>query len=205
MSGFELNKIFGAFLGALLLIVSLSHIAGAILHVEEPEKRGFEVAGVESDTSGAATVKQELQSIIPLLTSADIEAGKKVAKKCLACHVFEKGGPHKLGPNMWDIVNRNQASFPDFAYSKALKELTGTWDYDALNKYLYKPKKYAPGTKMNFVGLKKEKDRANIIAYLRSLSEKPADIPAVEEPAAEEAPVAEETNATEPATEETTQ
>ncbi len=113
-----------------------------------------------------------------LLKTADPAAGAKVAAKCKACHGFDKGGPNKVGPNLWDIVGAKQAHLGDaFKYSDALKGLGGEWTYDALDKYLTAPKEYAPGTKMVFPGLKKPEDRAAVIAYLRSLSDSPKPLP----------------------------
>jgi cytochrome c len=116
--------------------------------------------------------------IADLLKSADPAAGAKVAAKCKACHGFDKGGPNKVGPNLWDIVGAKQAHLGDaFKYSDALKGLGGEWTYDALDKFLTAPKEYVPGTKMVFPGLKKPEDRAAVIAYLRSLSDSPKPLP----------------------------
>ncbi len=113
-----------------------------------------------------------------LLKAADPAAGAKVAAKCKACHGFDKGGPNKVGPNLWDIVGAKQAHLGDaFKYSDALKGLGGEWTYDALDKFLTAPKEYVPGTKMVFPGLKKPEDRAAVIAYLRSLSDSPKPLP----------------------------
>jgi cytochrome c len=113
-----------------------------------------------------------------LLKAADPAAGAKVAAKCKACHGFDKGGPNKVGPNLWDIVGAKQAHLGDaFKYSDALKGLGGEWTYDALDKFLAAPKEYVPGTKMVFPGLKKPEDRAAVIAYLRSLSDSPKPLP----------------------------
>ena len=117
--------------------------------------------------------------------SADIAAGKKLAKKCTACHVFEAGGANKVGPALWSIVNKAKASADGFAYSAALAEFGGTWDYQSLNAFLAKPKAYISGTKMNFGGLKKPKDRANLIAWMRVRADSPAALPSVEDIAAE--------------------
>jgi cytochrome c len=117
-------------------------------------------------------------AIADLLKAADPAAGAKVAAKCKACHGFDKGGPNKVGPNLWDIVGAKQAHLGDaFKYSDALKGLGGEWTYDALDKFLTSPKEYVPGTKMVFPGLKKPEDRAAVIAYLRSLSDSPKPLP----------------------------
>ena len=113
-----------------------------------------------------------------MLAAADVAAGKKSARKCSACHTFDEGGANKIGPNLWNIVNRPIASDGDFAYSKALKgKAGGTWTYEELDAFLAKPKAYAPGNKMTFPGFKKVGARADMIAYLRSLSGSPAALP----------------------------
>jgi cytochrome c len=112
-----------------------------------------------------------------LLAQADLAAGEKGAKKCVACHSFEQGGAAKIGPPLWDVVDRAIGSIDGFAYSDALSGHGGAWDYAALDGFLAKPKDWAPGTKMAFVGVKKPEDRAAIILYLRSLSDSPAPLP----------------------------
>ncbi len=115
--------------------------------------------------------------IADLLRTADAAAGEKVAAKCKACHTFDKGGPNKVGPNLWDIVGAKQAHLDSFKYSEALKGLGGDWTYADLDAYLTAPKTYAPGTKMAFVGVKKAEDRAALLAYLRTLSDTPKPLP----------------------------
>jgi len=111
------------------------------------------------------------------LASADIAAGQALSKKCTACHVFDKGGPNKVGPNLYNVVNRDVASVADFKYSGALTDHGGAWSYEELNGFLYKPKAWVSGTKMNYAGLSKAEDRANIIAWLRTLSDNPTPLP----------------------------
>ena len=113
----------------------------------------------------------------PLLASADPAAGQAASKACAACHSFDKGGANKVGPNLYGIVGAKHGHIDGFAYSDAIKGKAGPWNYDELNKFLYDPKAYAPGTKMTFAGLKKDQERANVIAYLRSLSDNPAPLP----------------------------
>ena len=105
-----------------------------------------------------------------------LESGLKISKKCVACHGFDAGGPNKIGPNLYNIVNKNQGK-ADYAYSKVLASLSGKWTYEELNKFLYKPKLYSKGTKMNYAGLSKTKDRANLIAWLRTKSDSPVSLP----------------------------
>lgn len=119
--------------------------------------------------------------IATLLASADAGAGEAVFKKCASCHTSEKGGPNKVGPGLWDIVNRPIASHEGFSYSAGMTTFSEghkvLWDYDHLNFFLEAPKKHVPGTAMGFVGLKKNDERANLIAYLRTLSDNPVALP----------------------------
>jgi len=105
--------------------------------------------------------------------AADLEAGKKVFKKCATCHTVDNGGANKIGPNLWDVVGQAKAGVEGFRYSGALSGAGGTWTVADLDAFLTKPKVFMPGTKMSFAGLKKEKDRTNAIAYLASLSDAP--------------------------------
>ncbi len=128
--------------------------------------------------SAAFAQQPPVESINDLLAHADVAAGQATAKPCMSCHNFEKGGPNKFGPNLWDIVNRQRASHTGFTYSGALLSGKGKpWTYDELNHWLYGPSAYVPGTYMTFVGLKKTQDRANVIAWLRTLSDHQAPLP----------------------------
>ncbi len=181
MSSFELNKIFAAILSVALVIMLSGFIANKAVFVEDLDKDAIEIEGAELDGHGgghgAQSGPQIPEPILGLLAQADIERGAKVSKTCVACHSFEKGGPVKQGPNLWNIVQKLKCETSGFAYSDALKSLEGKWDYDSLNKFIAKPKQYAPGTKMNFVGIKKPEDRAAVIAWLRQQSDSPAPLP----------------------------
>ena len=124
-----------------------------------------------------AAAEPGLGPMAPLLAAASVESGKKLARKCALCHTFKKGGPHKIGPNLWDIVGADKARWENFSYSAALASVGGSWGYEELNAWIAKPKAYIPGTKMTFNGLKELEDRANLIAYLRTLSDSPRPLP----------------------------
>jgi cytochrome c len=177
MDGFELNKIVGAVLGTLLVTMALGLAAEAIYHTEKPEKPGFAIevaeAPTEADEAGPAGTP-----IAARLAAANPEEGMTAGRPCLACHSYEKGGPQKTGPNLWEIVGRAPGAVPGFAYSDAMKAKAGEpWTYDTLDRFIADPKGYLPGTKMSYSGLKREDARADLIAYLRTLSDNPKPLP----------------------------
>lgn len=194
MSGLEWNKIAAAVLLAGIIGMVTGYVADALYHpVEEPATRGYKIAGAEEMMDGAAPQVQKEEKpvdILAFMAEADAAAGEALKRKCAACHGFEKGSPHKVGPALWNIMGTDIASADGYAYSDALKNLQGKWGFQEMSEFLRKPKDYAPGTKMAFIGFKKPEDRANMIAYLRSLSDNPIPVPAytppVEEPVAEE-------------------
>ena len=116
-------------------------------------------------------------TVLALLAAADAGDGKKVFKKCKACHTVDKGGAHRVGPNLWDVVGRAKAGAQGYRFSGVLAGLGGTWTFADLDAFLAKPKAFAPGTKMSFNGVRKAADRAAVIAYLRSLSDSPKPLP----------------------------
>jgi len=176
MDGFEFNKILMAVLCALLLGKTTGVVSDRLVNPIYLEKSIYIVEGLDEEPSAAAPVEEKIDPITPLLASADPEKGKAVAKKCLQCHSLEKGGKNKVGPNMWGVVGAPLGA-KSFSYSKALMDKGGNWDFESLNLFLIKPSNFIKGTKMSFAGLKKAKDRANLIAYLNSLSDAPVAVP----------------------------
>ncbi|MFN7709603.1 MAG: c-type cytochrome [Holosporales bacterium] len=180
MDGFRLNQIFMAILIALVVSKSGNLIAERLVAPKMLEKDIYIVEGVvegAAATTPVAATSDQVEDIEPLLAAANIENGKNVAKKCVQCHTFEKGEPNKVGPNLYNIVENKVAHLDNYAYSAAMKAKGGTWTYASLNKYLHSPSKYVPGTKMAFAGLKKTQERADLIAYLRTLSDAPHPLP----------------------------
>jgi len=190
MGGMEFNKIFAAILVAGIIASFSGFVAKKLVHPHELEEDAYPVEGVEV-VSGGAQVEQKAEPILDLIAQAEAERGQKVAKACAACHSFDKGGAHGVGPNIWDIVGAEKQAKDGYTYSGVL-DANGEeyWTYIALNKYLWKPKKYAPGTKMNYIGLKKPEDRAALIAWLRMQASSPAPLPSESQIEAERAELA---------------
>ncbi len=146
-------------------------LTGSMLpHAEAPH---IIVAGAEDASSTAASTPKAAEPAFDSTTYiANVENGMKVAAKCKACHTFENGGANRTGPNLWGIVGASVAHINGFAYSSAMvakKAEFGTWDKEHLNAYLESPKEYVPGTKMQFNGIKKPAERADLLAYLETL------------------------------------
>jgi cytochrome c len=171
----------GALLGTVFVLMSVSIASEGIFHSGAPEKEGFAIVAEEAGGEAAGGEAPAAVPIATLLASADAGAGEGVFKKCASCHTSENGGPNKVGPNLWNIVNRPIASHEGFSYSAAMTTFSEgqkvVWDYDHLNYFLEAPKKHVPGTAMGFAGIKKNDERANLIAYLRTLSDSPAALP----------------------------
>lgn len=178
MDSLEINKIVACILVVALVVIGLSNLTEILYEVEKPEVAHYIIEGVDDEPATIDTAVSEEVEEIPiqiLLASASVDKGAKVFKKCSNCHVPNEGGANKIGPALWNIVNKDIGG-TDFAYSNAMASYGGKWSYDELNGFLKNPKKYIEGTKMSFAGLKKETDRANVILYLRSLSNNPAPI-----------------------------
>jgi len=177
MDSFEVNKILGAVLGTCLCLLAINIAAGAIFAPEKPAKPGHEVAVPEQTPSGKPAEPEKQQPIEQLLANADMKRGENSAKKCQACHTFNKGGRNLVGPNLWGVVGRQRASEPGFNYSAAMKAKGGNWTIEDLNQFITNPRGFIPGTNMTFAGIPRGSDRADVITYLNSLSDNPAPLP----------------------------
>ncbi|MCF3627622.1 cytochrome c family protein [Thalassospiraceae bacterium LMO-SO8] len=144
-------------------------IGDTLVHANEPEKMGFEVAVADQGDAQDAAPKEAEKPVMELIATASADAGAKVFKKCTACHSAEAGAKHKIGPNLWGIVGHPQGKADGYTYSGVLAGLSGKWTMEELDKFLADPKGYAPGTKMTFRGIPKNSDRAALLVFLDSL------------------------------------
>ena len=181
MSGLEVNKILASIILAVLIVTLIGHFGDLVIDIDHDDKKetAYKI-DVPEDSTGVGVVEKKEEVIEPismLLASASLDNGEKLFKKCATCHNYEKGSANKVGPHLWNIINRPKANVEGFAYSKALAEYGGEWGYEELAEFLYKPKKYIKGTKMNFAGLKKVKDRSDLVYFLREHSDNPAPLP----------------------------
>ena len=182
-NGFEFDKIVLSIALSICVIIFSNHM-GNVLYSPSYfiEKRGYEIE-IQDDSNGAPIKKKGIPDVIDIaaiMANANGALGEKIFNKCSVCHTPNKGGPNKVGPNLWNIVGSKTASIPGFKYSAAMshrRQDGKKWDYEELYRYLYAPKKYIPGTKMAFAGIKNDEDRVNLIAYLRNLSDNPRPLP----------------------------
>lgn len=177
MDSMEINKAVASVLVAGIAFMLSGVIAETLVRPQHLEKTVLKIEGAATPAAGTPK-PAELPPIAPLMASADPAKGSAdVHKLCSACHTFTKGGPNGVGPNLWDVMTRGHAELPNFNYSNALKSKKGKWSYEELNQWLHKPSSYAPGTRMGFAGIRSEKERADVIAFLRSISDNPPPLP----------------------------
>jgi len=202
MDSFEWNKIAGAVLGTFMFVLVVKFVGEALFEPAVPAKPGYVVEGVAEQAPGSAAPQAPAEEPLPdwgtVLPAADVSAGQAVSKRCEQCHDITKGGPNKIGPNLWGVIGRPRASHPGFSYSSAMSADHDSWTYDKIFRFLKSPQAVVPGTKMSFAGLPSAKDRINLIAWLRTQNDNPPPIPAPQ-PAKPAAPAAPQTPGTTPA------
>ena len=182
MSGFEVNKILAAIFVALTIFFIIDRVGDTFINIEKNNEKetAYKIEIPESDindTVSKSITDESIEPVSALLITASFENGEKLFKKCASCHNYEKNSKSKVGPNLWNIIDRPKGNIEGFAYSKNLAEFGGKWTYEGLNKFLYKPKQYISGTKMNFAGLKNVEDRADLILWLRQNSDNLVSLP----------------------------
>lgn len=172
MSSFEWNKVIASVLTALIVAMVAGILSNMLVSPRPLEKPVFVVAGApEAPAPAEAAAAPKLAPIGPLLAKADAKRGQGLTKVCQVCHTFEKGGPNKIGPNLWGVAGGPIAEgHGGYSFSDALlKDKGQKWTPEELNQWLDGPQHFAPGTKMTFAGFPKAQDRADVIAYLQTL------------------------------------
>jgi len=179
MDSFELNKIIGAVLATCIVLLVLNFTSSALFASHPPAKPGFAIAAKEEGHGGkeAPAAAAPAEPIEKLLQTASAEKGQAAAKVCQTCHTFAKGDKNGVGPNLYGIVGDHKGEGRGFNFSAAMKAKGGTWTYDDLNAFITNPKAFVPGTAMGFAGIQKDSQRADVIAYLRTLSDNPVPLP----------------------------
>ena len=171
-----MNKIVASIILAVILILGINKITDIIFYVEKPEKSAYQIAGVSTSTTTetiSASSSSGSGEIMALLASASVDDGKKLFKKCAACHSIAKGGGNKIGPALWGVLGRQAGLVSDYKYSKAMTSHGKAWSFEEMDGFLTKPKDWVKGTKMSFMGLKKETERAAVILYMNNNTDNP--------------------------------
>ncbi|TAM99311.1 MAG: cytochrome c family protein [Rhizobiaceae bacterium] len=183
MDSFEYNKMIGALLGTIFVVFTIALLSDAIFSSPKPEKEGFAIKAEETAAATAAKPAAPVE-IGPLLAKADAKKGEQIFHRCEACHDGTKGGPNKVGPNLWGVVGRPIASHPGFSYSAGMKKFSDEskkhWTYQLISEFITQPRKEVPGTAMGFAGLDDAQERADVISFLRTLSDNPEPLPSPE-------------------------
>ena len=178
LDSFEFNKIAAAVIAGLLLYVTVDIVAESLFHVEELEKSAYVVEGLEAtEATTVEVVVDEGPSLSELMVTASADRGARVFRRCQACHTDASGAAHKVGPNLWGIMGAGRGAIADFGYSAALQSVGGDWSFENMDAYLASPAKAIPGNKMSFAGLRKENERADVMAYMNSKSDTPIPLP----------------------------
>jgi len=182
MDSWEWNKIAGAVLGTLIFVLVINFATEALFEPEKPAKEAYHVEGVATTAAAGGATAAPVEETLPdwgtVLPTADVAGGKAISARCEQCHDISKGGPNKIGPELYGVVMRPRATNPGFSYSSAMSASHDPWTYDNLFKFIKSPQSYVPGTKMTFAGLKSATDRINLIAFLRTQNDNPPPIPA---------------------------
>lgn len=183
MGSNEVNKIAGALLGMATLAMGIGFLSSGLVHQKPIKKAGYELpdnTAAAGATAAPAAAAAPAEPIAKRLASANVEKGAAAARKCAACHQFTKDGRNGQGPLLWNVVARTKGAAAGFNYSAALKDRAGKgekWDFESLDAFIANPKAYMPGTSMNYAGIARPDERADLILYMRGQAETPAQLP----------------------------
>ena len=177
MDGFELNKIIAAILATVVVVFGINKVTDIIFTPDKPQQSAYKVEKIEPTLASASSTGKAAVGINELLAMGTVEHGEKVFKRCSACHMIAAGGKNMIGPNLWSILGKKTGVAPGYKYSKALAAYGKDWTFEEMNGFLIKPSAHIKGTKMAFAGLKKEKDRASVILFMNTKSDKPLPTP----------------------------
>ena len=173
------NKIAGVVIGTILAVMVIGLIAEGLFPEHGEETEFAYPLDLSSLGTGSGAVEEAPEvDLGTLLANASADAGERIARRCVSCHTFERGGANGTGPNLWGVVGADKATHAGFNYSATLTSMEGNWTYENLNNFIENPRGYAPGTNMSFAGLRGEEDRADLLAYLQTLSDNPVPFPA---------------------------
>ena len=170
---YEFQKLITSIIIVVLIVIGISKISDSIYSTEE----NVVAYKVEVQEKKVVDSVEEKLDLAAFLASGNVEHGKKVFKKCAACHSINEGGKHKIGPALWGVMSRNSGEISDYKYSKSLIAHNKNWSFNELNGFLLKPATWIKGNKMGFAGLKDDKDRASVILYLNESSNEPLPLP----------------------------
>ena len=174
MDASEFNKYAGAVLGTLTLVMGLSFLSHGLVMPKKAEKPGWDLpTGEGGGAKASGPAAAAVEPIAARLAKADATKGQAVAKQCLSCHKLEKGAPNGTGPALYGIVGKDAGKAAGFAYSPKMAEMGKKWDFELLDAFLANPKGVVPGTKMSFAGVSKPDARADLVAFLNTLSDSP--------------------------------
>lgn len=179
MSLFEINKLLAAIILTFVFLFIINKIGNIIINPKPLQEQAYKIEIPETSVASVGNKESEvdIEPISNIIGVASLEKGAKLASKCSSCHNFKKGEPHKIGPNLFGIINKPIGKTEGYAYSNAMATFGDKWTYENIAMFLYKPKDYMSGTKMNFAGLKKVEDRASLVLWLRENSDNPVPLP----------------------------
>jgi len=178
------NKVAAVVIGLVLMVMVIG-VVGDIVFPEEEGGEGqatlsypIDLAAVMGGTGGAAPVEEDVVDLGTLLASANASSGERTFRRCVSCHNAAPGAGNLQGPNLWNAVGRDIGSYDGFSYSAAMAGLEGNWTYEKLDHFIANPRGWLDGTAMSFAGIRNDEDRADLLAYLQTLSDNPVAFPA---------------------------